>query len=353
MRLPFLRKRWVLFSLGAMVLLLAAVGCDSNDDYFLVGSDEQKARIEDLLEILEETDDYAERVVVVEQIAGHLRQAGFSDRMRVFLTGEVERHSENPFNAYLLLLTAESLRGESPDMARHYYSRLLANYPDVTVRGNSVHFAALRELVEGTEDPESRIRYYEELIDRFPSRIDLGRSYYYVAKSYEELGEWDSAFEAYKEFLRHPNTRIAGYPDAHLEVAASVNFYDSAKDWTMESLETLVSNIKDALYRKDVARLLRYRAKENFFAMSWEQEEFDFNSQLTFNLGIFLARSPRIQYASSISLNSNAQEAYLRTWGWSYRINTWYLYFRRVDFPADPSIHGTWEWAGIFFGEAL
>ena len=349
----FSRKRSVVLLLSATVLLLAAVGCGSGDDYFIVGTEEQQSQLKDLFEVLEGTEDYGERAVIVEQIAGHLRRAGFADRMRVFVTREVEAHSESPFNAYLLLLAAESLSRESPEMAHHYYNRLVANYPDVTVRGNSVHFVALRELVAQTEDPEARIRYYEELIDRFPNRIDLGRSYYYVAKSYEELGEWDSAFEAYKEFLRFPNTRIAGYANAHLEIAAAVNFYDSAKDWTMESLESLVLNIKDALYRKDVAKLLRYRAKENFFAMSWEQEEFDFNSQLTFNLGIFLARSPRIQYASGISLNSNAREAFLRTWGWSYRINTWYLYFRRVDFPADPSIHGTWEWAGVFFGEAL
>jgi tetratricopeptide (TPR) repeat protein len=337
----------------AIGLVLVVSACGPQDDYFLVGNSEQKAQLADLFEVLESTEDHAKRVVLVEQIAGHLQQAGYPERMRVFLTREVESHSDSAFNAYLLLLTAESLRGESPEMARHYYARLLGNYPDVTVRGKSVHFAALRELVEQTDDPEARIRYYEELIDRFPGRIELGRTHYYVAKSYEELGEWDSAFQAYKAFLQYPGTSIAGFPDAHLEVAAAVNFYDSSKDWTMESLEELVLNIKDALYRKDVAKLLRYRAKENFFAMSWEQEEFDFNSQLTFNLGIFLARSPRIQYASSIGLNSNAREAFLRTWGWSYRINTWYLYFRRVDFPADPTIHGNWEWAGIFFGEAL
>ncbi len=336
-----------------VVLLSMSAGCDSEKDYFLVGSDQQQHQLADLFGVLDTTDQHGERVVIIKQIAAHLRDAGYSDRMRVFLTSQVESFPDNPFNAYLLLMVAESLREESPDMARHYYARLLANYPDVRIQGRSVHFVALRELVEETDNAEARIRYYEELIERFPERIDLGRSYYYVAKSYEELGEWDSAFRAYKEFLQYPTTKIPGSPDAHMEVVAAVNFYDSTKDWTMEDLERLVASIKDALYRKDVAKLLRLRAKENFFAMSWEQEEFDFNSQLTFNLGIFLARSPRIQYASAIGMNSNAHEAYLRTWGWSYRINTWYLYFRRVDFPADPSIHGNWEWAGIFFGEAL
>ncbi|MDR1596788.1 MAG: tetratricopeptide repeat protein, partial [Treponema sp.] len=44
-------------------------------------------------------------------------------------------------------------------------------------------------------------------------------------------------------------------------------------------------------------------------------------------------------------------EAYLRTWGWSQYISTWYLYFRKINFPSDPEIHGRWEWAGIYYGE--
>ena len=59
----------------------------------------------------------------------------------------------------------------------------------------------------------------------------------------------------------------------------------------------------------------------------------------------------RIHYNRDLDRDSNTREAYLRTWGWSYRIKTWYLYFRRVHFPADPEIHGQWEWAGIYFGE--
>jgi len=41
----------------------------------------------------------------------------------------------------------------------------------------------------------------------------------------------------------------------------------------------------------------------------------------------------------------------LRTWGWHQYLSTWYLYFRKIYFPADPEIHGRWEWAGIYYGE--
>ena len=29
------------------------------------------------------------------------------------------------------------------------------------------------------------------------------------------------------------------------------------------------------------------------------------------------------------------------------------VYFRKVNFPLDPDIHGNWEWAGIYMGEKL
>ena len=61
----------------------------------------------------------------------------------------------------------------------------------------------------------------------------------------------------------------------------------------------------------------------------------------------------RIRYSSELDGASNPNEAYLRTWGWSTYVSVWYLYFRKVDFPIDPEIHGRWEWAGIYFGEML
>ena len=46
-------------------------------------------------------------------------------------------------------------------------------------------------------------------------------------------------------------------------------------------------------------------------------------------------------------------EAYLKTWGWSQYVSVWYLYFRKVNYPVDPDIHGNWEWAGIYLGERM
>jgi hypothetical protein len=86
--------------------------------------------------------------------------------------------------------------------------------------------------------------------------------------------------------------------------------------------------------------------------MSWEQDDSESNTQVLFDLGSFL-RGSKISYAKELDIDSNAREAYLETWGWSYRMPTWYLYFRKINYPGDPEINGRWEWAGIYFGEKL
>ncbi|MFP4637116.1 MAG: tetratricopeptide repeat protein [Spirochaetaceae bacterium] len=344
-------------AIGIVVLTLFAAtaalsGCRTQDEYYVVGNEEQQKELQRLFALLEEETEAEREMVLIDEIAGYLVNAGHPGRMRTLLTTFVERNPNHPYNAYFLLLVAEQYRESSPQMARHYYDRVVSNYADLRVNGTSVHYKALRELVRLTDEPGDRLTYYHELVDRFSEHIDPGTTYYHMARTHEQLGEWDEAYEDYKNFLRHPDTEIRGVPQAREQVQQRVEFYDSSKDWTMESLDELVATIKTALRRQDADLLLRYRAGVNFFAMSWEQDQTDFNSQVPFDLGIFLQRS-RVSFAEDIDINSNAREAYLRTWGWSHRIRTWYLYFRRVDFPADPEINGNWEWAGIFFGDAL
>ena len=211
----------------------------------------------------------------------------------------------------------------------------------------------MNRLLDIVTDPAERLDYLTYLKSRFEDETDPGVLAYYLGKAYEGDGRWEEAYASYREFLRYPRTRIPGEPNAWERTERRVAFYDSSKAWTVRDLDGLVQAIKNALWRQDARRLLRYRAGVNFFTMSTEQEEGDANSEIpSFDIAAFLRRS-RVRFAQDLEISSNATEAYLRTWGWSHRIPTWYLYFRRVDFPADPEIHGTWEWAGIFFGDTL
>ena len=59
----------------------------------------------------------------------------------------------------------------------------------------------------------------------------------------------------------------------------------------------------------------------------------------------------RIRYEDKLDPDSNTQDAWLRTWGWSQNVSVWYFHFRKIYFPAQADIHGRWEWAGVYYGE--
>jgi hypothetical protein len=91
--------------------------------------------------------------------------------------------------------------------------------------------------------------------------------------------------------------------------------------------------------------------------MSWSQQDMASEEELEApssfdlaSLGAFL-QSSRVIADDQLDVYSNSGEAYLRTTNWNYFIPTWYLYFRRVNYPPDPEINGRWEWAGIYLGD--
>ncbi len=289
----------------------------------------------------------------VEQALRSVRNCSGNEEAVTFLTNHVQRFREDPNNGYYLTLVGMMYQEQDAlGLARQYYRRALLSYPDVAVRGVPVHRVAINRLLELVETPEERIYYLRYIQRNYTDDIDHGLTAYYLGKAYEAEGRWGEAFESYRIFLQFPETRIPGEPQAADRTRRRLAFYDSRRDWTHKELEGLVESIKRSLWTQSPAALLRERAGENFFTMSWEQEPDDENSAIpTFDIAAFLRRS-RVRYAEELDISSNANEAYLRTWGWSHRIPTWYLYFRRVDFPADPEIHGNWEWAGIYFGES-
>jgi len=101
------------------------------------------------------------------------------------------------------------------------------------------------------------------------------------------------------------------------------------------------------------AELLRsYRAKVNFFATGWRGDEAQSDGRALFDFGEYMS-GRRIQAAAALDPSSNAREAFLKTWDWTDKISTWYFCFRKIYFPANPDLHGSWEWAGIYFGEKM
>lgn len=290
---------------------------------------------------------------IVERAAQTIRDRSGEPAMIRFLTSHVQSRADDSNNSYYLLVVGNIYKTiDAPELARQYFRRALFAYPDVLVRAVSSHRVAVRELLQIVTDPDERISYLQYLQDYYPESIDPGLLAYYLGEAYEAAGRWGEAYESYRRFLASSGVSIPAVPEARRDITRRLAFYDSERQWTNRDLNELVDQIKTALWTQNARDLLQYRAGANFFTMSWDQEESDANSVIpTFDIGAFLRRS-RVRYSDELEITSNANEAYLRTWGWSHRIPTWYLYFRRIDFPADPEIDGTWEWAGILFGES-
>ena len=343
---------------AAVLVALSACGGARTRDSEAGRSSEIQARaahnLKELFTLLEDPSlKGEERFAVVQTIADAYLQAKDYGRLVSFLTGVVERDASDPYAAHYLFTVAYAyLQTGAKEVAALYFDRIVKNHPDLILQGESIHKACLERLLELAASPVRRIDYRRELISRFPDSIDLGAAWFLLGKEYERVGDWDAALAAYQKYLPHFGSSIPRYPDAFQYARTLIEFAASPKDWTYESLDDLVGRVQAALAQGSPRTLQRLRAKVGFFAMSWQQDQTAGNSQVLFDFSEFMTGS-RIFSAPVLDPGSNAREAFLRTWGWSERIATWYLYFRKINFPSDPEIHGRWEWAGIFFGEKL
>lgn len=321
---------------------------------FIAGDASERAELRELFSLFDSAGaDPVERFAAVRQISSILLREKEYGRLTVLLESLCRERPDDPYAGYYLFEAAYvyDLEGSSP-VAALYYDRVVKNYPDLQVDGVSLHYQCLRRLIETVPTPERRIELYKDLIARFQDRIDMGAVLFLLGKEYEKVGDWDLAVKTYARFLPYFDSSIPGYPDAFQYARNIVDFYNSPKDWTYEDLGVLVDKVKAALQAGDPNKLRAYRAKVNFFAMSWQKDETDANSNVLFDFTEFMSGG-RVYFADTLDASSGPRDAYLKTWGWSERISTWYLYFRKIYFPADPEIHGRWEWAGIYFGEKM
>jgi tetratricopeptide (TPR) repeat protein len=346
----------VLLAVAAAVALLA--GCAPSDTRYYLGTFEPNQELRELFRLFEKEKDQENRFVLITQIAAGLAMEGKIDREILFLTSHVETNPADIYNGYYLLLVADAYRDmKATPFAIHYYRRILSNFADLIVKGTSIHLQCLQELIDLETNPEDKIGYYKELFSRFPDQSP-GTNWYYMAKSYEEVGEWEQAIQAYQKYIGSSVTAIPGEPRALREASEQVAFYyemadlsqHPEKNWTVSDLDDLVNAVKDAITSKNVAKLRKYQAQVNFFQEPWNQQPMVDDETVNYNIINYLLSS-NVSIDPTLDIMANDREAFLKTTGWNFRPPTWYLYFRRVDFPADPDINGQWEWAGIYFGE--
>lgn len=325
---------------------------DGINSYFLAGSGEKQENIRLLFSLLDREEDGTDaNFAVVREISGAFFREGEYSRLINFLAERIVRFPDDPFNTYHLLMIAyANIRNGSDAIAARYFEMIVKNYPDLEVNGESAHLLSLLWLIDFEKNPERLARYYNELLSRFPDGIKKGEILFRLASVYERTGNWDGAMQAYSEFLRQDKMTVPGFPEAESTARQKVNFNNSARNWTFESLPALTAAVRSAIENGSPYTLRGIQAGVNFFTRSWGQD--NIISRNPINIAEFM-RGARIRYADSFHERSGENEAFLRTWGWPMTVSVWYLYFRKVDFPADPAVHGNWEWAGIYFGEVF
>lgn len=293
---------------------------------------------------------------LINHIAEHLLSEKQYGKLILFLTERVEKNENDFYNSYWLLMCAYAyLAMKAEPFAEYYFDTILQKYPDLLVKGKSIHFLCLQNLIRISKTSEKKISYMSEIISRFPLEINPTELYFRRAVEYQKESEWDNAIRSFTLFVEQSDAstvQIAGEPNAYNKALQLVNFNSSAKDWTFQTLDELESTVKTAIKNYDWRTLNNCRAKANFFSTSWNQDETDIASQQEFSMRSYM-RGQKISYNEKLEEGTTPNEAYLRTRGWSEYAPVWYFYFRKVNFPIDPAIHGTWEWAGIYMGERL
>jgi hypothetical protein len=323
--------------------------------YYITGSKEKQEQRRNLFALLEKgTETAEEQFSLVREIANSFAREKEYNKLINFLGERIEKNIEttdDTYNAYYMLMIAYAyIQQDAYPVAALYFDIIIKNYPDLLIQEKSIHLVCLNQLLELVRAPERRVKYYQELISDFPDKTDLGAAYFMLGQAYEQIGDWNLAIQAYTNFLPYLGTNIQGVPNAYNYAKQLVDFNKSSKDWTFETLGSLVAAVRSAIATGNRWQLDRCRAKVNFFARSWAQIDSDDSGMDEFDLPGFM-QDGNIQYAAALDPSSNATEAYLRTWGWSQSLPTWYLYFRKIYFPLNPEIHGRWEWAGVYYGE--
>ena len=344
----------MLISLSVCIFSLIGICCSPGDPYLLVGNYEYDGQLQALLKQIEKEGDEI-RFIIIREISGIYLKVKDRNKQIYFLTNWAEKHPFDPYNAYYLTLVAESYEElQAIPFAVHYYELIIKNHPDLYMAGTNIHFQALKKIIQFMDDNELKIEFYKTLISQFEGQIDdIGKVYFSLAKTYEEVGDWSQAIRTYQKFLQLPQTQISGVPDAYKNIEEKIDFYNSDyKKWTYDDLTFLVGEIRDALQTKNAMKLEKYKAKANFFTKYGEQRSYDESRTMYFNIASFLNASD-VNVDAKLDIDSNANEAFLKTSNWAYSVTTWYFYFKKINFPADPDIHGRWEWAGIYFGSKM
>ncbi|MBN2626254.1 MAG: hypothetical protein JXA95_06270 [Spirochaetales bacterium] len=335
-----------------LLFILSCTGKNGSDYLQKYGIKKDSGSLGLLLNDMFHSDEADKRFALCDQAIRDLQKSGGEDKLILILQDFLKAYPDDPYRAYYFSVIADYYKKQDAiPLAADYYRRILYNTQDLILGGNSIHLLILKEWLAISDTADERITIYSMLINDFPEQVNLGECYYYLAIAYETRGDFEESLTYYHKYLNSPDLEIPGVIDAYEQVQALIRFHDSDKSWTFETLDDLVNAVKYAIARRRYDLLERYQS-DNFFILSWSQKMMNLDEEVTIG-DLASYKYTRLYYSPTLESFSNEKEAFLKTWGWSYRVKPWYLYFKQIEYPLDPEINGRWEWAGIYMGQPL
>ena len=350
-----MKKNAILKAAAAICLAAFLISCGNGNSAKIKQDKQIQKELEALLQDPTDSSENRRYAIINKISAKWLADQKYNDLI-LYLTDHVERNPDDKYNAYWLLMTAYAyIQMRQDRVAEYYFERIIKNYPDLRVKDQSVHFLCLERLIQISTNHENRIQYFNTLINRFPSNVSITEMYVRLAREYEQIGEWTKALKTYTLFLEQPDAssiQITDMHDIYNYARNMIDFNNSPKNWTFKTLDELANAVKTAIYRYQPRKLDEYRSKVNFFTVSWRQDDSIPTGSVDFSMLNYM-HGNRITVTEELIPGPTINEAYLKSKGWTLAVPTWYFYFRKVNYPANPEIHGTWEWAGIYIGEMM
>ncbi|TFG78676.1 MAG: hypothetical protein E4H20_12535, partial [Spirochaetales bacterium] len=135
--------------------------CTLPRSYYLRAPGVDKQEMQALFSLLDGPDlSEEERFAVIQKIGNTMLDREDYGWLESLLSDEIARNPDGPYNAMHMLTMAWAYSRQGAEkIAALYYDRIIKNYTDLTVDGESIHYACLRRLIALVPEPERRIEF--------------------------------------------------------------------------------------------------------------------------------------------------------------------------------------------------
>lgn len=349
------RKKILFLAIGITTITLSITflaGCLKNDTIkYLPKKVLENEELNMLFTTLTNEDNSDEiQFGIVEQIIRRMRKMEQLRYLNVFLSNYTYNRPNDSFLAYYYMTIALNYMDlNEPEFAKIYFRRVVNDTQDMRIEEQSIHYLCLQEFIKLSTSPQEKIDSYLKLLNNYSDLIDRGFCYYHIGKIYEETGKAAEAISYFEKFINSEKTEVPGGDKTYEEILRKLGYYYNDVYWAFDTLDELIYAIRYSI-SKAPSLMEDYKAKD-FFIMSWSQETASKYNHSRMPMASLI--TGRTKMAVQVESFSNDKEAYIRTSGWAmeYQVGVFYFYFRKINIPEKPSIHGKWEWAGVYLGE--